>query len=64
MKSPDISSMIPIDVPTTTLQQDVLVDVPVDVPNEVFPQSVPTEIATTQSHRPTQIGRASCRERV
>ncbi len=49
MKIPDTSSTIPIDVPTTTLQQDVLLDVPVDVPNEVFPQSVPTEIATTTS---------------
>ena len=50
MKIPDTSSTIPIDVPTTTLQQDMSVDV--DIPNEASPvisQSVPEKIATTTS---------------
>ena len=45
MKIPDTSSTIPIDAPTTTLQQDVSVD----MTNEATPQSVPERIATTTS---------------
>tara|TARA_B100000953_G_scaffold295128_1_gene285866 strand:+ start:248 stop:1798 length:1551 start_codon:yes stop_codon:yes gene_type:complete len=48
VKIPDTSSTIPIDAPTTTLQQDVSVD----IPNEAIPaipQSVPEKIATTTS---------------
>ena len=45
VKISDTSSTIPIDAPTTTLQQDVSVD----MTNEATPQSVPERIATTTS---------------